>query len=361
GKLVLCTAGVDAQHKGIRRGEGSGDVQQQALPVLAHHLQNRGIAVVGVAAPGDLDPAPLLPRLGSLLLRGVGTVAPVDGHAVPPGDKADDVVPRHRGAALGELHQAVIQALHDDALLALHPLGSGGLFGRLRRFGLRQLLGGLFRLVELRHPVQLPLDPAHCLLGGEAAVADGGVHVVQRAVGHPLQQHRQHLRRENVLHGDAAVLQLRLEGGTAVCDVLLFLLLLEPLANLAAGLAASGNLHPVPAGTLGVLGGEDLHDVAVFQHMVQRDDPAVHLGAHHPVAHGGVDGVGKVDGRGAGGQVLHVAARCEDEHLIGEHIDLQRVDIVLCVRALLVFQQTADPLVAPFGAGALAVLLVFPV
>lgn len=55
GKLVLCTAGVDAQHKGIRRGEGSGDVQQQALPVLAHHLQNRGIAVVGVAAPGDLD------------------------------------------------------------------------------------------------------------------------------------------------------------------------------------------------------------------------------------------------------------------------------------------------------------------
>ena len=39
-------AGVDAQHKGIRRGEGSGDVQQQALPVLAHHLQNRGIAVV---------------------------------------------------------------------------------------------------------------------------------------------------------------------------------------------------------------------------------------------------------------------------------------------------------------------------
>ena len=157
------------------------------------------------------------------------------------------------------------------------------------------------------------------------------------------------------------MLQLRLEGGTAVCDVLLFLLLLEPLANLAAGLAASGNLHPVPAGTLGVLGGEDLHDVAVFQHMVQRDDPAVHLGAHHPVAHGGVDGVGKVDGRGAGGQVLHVAARCEDEHLIGEHIDLQRVDIVLCVRALLVFQQTADPLVAPFGAGALAVLLVFPV
>ncbi len=108
----------------------------------------------------------------------------------------------------------------------------------------------------------------------------------------------------------------------------------------------SGNLHPVPAGALGVFGGENLHDVAVFQHMVQGDDPAVDLGAHHPVAHGGVNGVGKVDGGGAGGQVLHVAARCEDEDLIGEHIDLQRVDIVLCVRALLVFQQTADPLVA---------------
>ena len=98
-----------------------------------------------------------------------------------------------------------------------------------------------------------------------------------------------------------------------------------------------------------------------FSTWSKRDDPAVDLGAHHPVAHGGVDGIGEVDGGGAGGQVLHVAAGGEDEHLVGEHIHLQGVDIVLGVGALLVLQQAADPLVPALGAGALAVLLVFPV
>ena len=37
----------------------------------------------------------------------------------------------------------------------------------------------------------------------------------------------------------------------------------EPLADLAAGLAALGGLHPVPAGAVGRLGGVDLHDVEV--------------------------------------------------------------------------------------------------
>ena len=74
-----------------------------------------------------------------------------------------------------------------------------------------------------------------------------------------------------------------------------------------------------------------------------------------------MDGIGKVDGGGAGGQVLHIAVGGEHKHLVGEHIDLQGMNIFLGVRTLLVLQQTADPLVAAFRAAALAVLLVFPV
>ena len=71
--------------------------------------------------------------------------------------------------------------------------------------------------------------------------------------------------------------------------------------------------------------------------MVQRDDAVIHLGADHAVAHGGMDGVGEVDGGGSGGEVLHVAVGCEHEHLIGEHIHLQGVDKLLGIGALLVF------------------------
>ena len=83
-----------------------------------------------------------------------------------------------------------------------------------------------------------------------------------------------------------------------------------------------------------------------FSTWSKRDDAVIHLGADHAVAHGGVDGVGEVDGGGSGGQVLHVAVGGEHEHLVGEHIHLQGVDKLLGVGALLIFQQTADPLVA---------------
>ena len=61
---------------------------------------------------------------------------------------------------------------------------------------------------------------------------------------------------------------------------------------------ALGDLHPVPAGAVGGLGGVDLHDVAVVELVVKAHHPSVDLGPHHGVADGGVDGVGEVDGGG---------------------------------------------------------------
>ena len=83
------------------------------------------------------------------------------------------------------------------------------------------------------------------------------------------------------------------------------------------------------------------------------------------VAHVGVDHIGKIDGRGAGGEVDHVALGGKDEDLVGKHVDLQVVEEVLRVGLLLAFQQAPDPgkavLVAGAQHGAALTHLVFPV
>ena len=111
---------------------------------------------------------------------------------------------------------------------------------------------------------------------------------------------------------------------------------------------------------MGGLGGDDLDDIAVLQAVVKLHQPAVHLRADHVVADGRVDVVGKVDGRRAAGEVNDVALRREHKHLVGEHVHLQRVDEILGVRALLIFEQAAHPLVVLLIARALSVLLVLP-
>ena len=143
-------------------------------------------------------------------------------------------------------------------------------------------------------------------------------------------------------------------------DVFIPLFLLEPLLDLGPGLVALADVQPVTAGTLGALGGDDLHNVAVAQLGVNVRDAVVDLGAHHGVAHAGVNGIGKIDGGGAGGQGYNPALGGEDEHLVVEHIDFQGLHIFFRVGILLALQQTAHPFKVLFGAGTGA-LLVFPV
>ena len=73
----------------------------------------------------------------------------------------------------------------------------------------------------------LVLDPHHRLLGGHAAVADGGVQLVQGAEAHLLEDEGEHVLGGDGGQGEAHVLELRLEGGAAGGDVLLPPLLLE--------------------------------------------------------------------------------------------------------------------------------------
>ena len=80
-----------------------------------------------------------------------------------------------------------------------------------------------------------------------------------------------------------------------------------------------------------------------MQHIVIGDDAAVDLRADHAVADVGVDVVGKVDGRGPGGEIDDVALRGEDEDLVGEHVHLHVVEEVGGVGLLLALQQSSDP------------------
>ena len=296
----------------------------------------------------------------------------MDGHAVAAGDKADDRVAGDGGAALGELDQAVAQTFHDNARIGvlIRALGRGlqggdgvvaagedGIF-----LGSGSLGGGLLSLQTTQAEHLVP-DAGDALVGGGAAVADGGVHLVQGAEAYLVQDMGKGLVGHDVLHLDAGVTQLGLELGAAGGDVLLPLLLLEPLADLVSGLVGLTDVQPVAAGTLGRLGGDDLHDVAVVQGGVVLHHAAVDLGTHHAVAHGGVDGVGEVDGGGARGQVDDIAVGGEDEDLVAKHIHLQGADKFLGVGVLLAFQQLADPLEVALGTQILVghALLILPV
>lgn len=57
GKAVLRAAAVQAQHKSLGGGQRRRNIQQQIQPVLADRLDGGGIAVIGIGAPGDMDPA----------------------------------------------------------------------------------------------------------------------------------------------------------------------------------------------------------------------------------------------------------------------------------------------------------------
>ena len=62
------------------------------------------------------------------------------------------------------------------------------------------------------------------------------------------------------------------------------------------------------------------------------------------VAEVGVDAIGEVDRRRACGQVLNLAVRRVDEHLVLEDISLQRLDEILGVSDVaLPLQQPAQP------------------
>ena len=95
--------------------------------------------------------------------------------------------------------------------------------------------------------------------------------------------------------------QLRVKARLAADDIFVALFALEPLLDLDARLVGLADAEPVTARTLGRFGGQDLDDIAVVQRRVVARDAVIDLRADHRVADGGMNGVGKIDGRGTCG------------------------------------------------------------
>ena len=191
---------IHPQDVDLGGGHHRGDVHGQAGAVLGDEVQGGLVGVQAVGVPADLDPPVLL--LGMLHPRhGVGTVRPVDGHPVPPGDEAHNGVPRHGGAALGKLHHALRHPGDDDPgdrVLLVPRLGHAGVQGGRGLPLCRGLFGGgplggqLLRLLPVLVDQLVP-GAVGALLGGGPAVADGGVHLLQGVEADLLQDVGEHL------------------------------------------------------------------------------------------------------------------------------------------------------------------------
>ena len=162
-------------------------IAQQLRPVERDDL-DRGAEqrTCLVAVPLDLDEPGRL--LGHQAL-GVGAVGTVNRHAAAPGDEPDDLVARHRGAALRETDEHIVEALDDDTRVLASPAGPLRV-ERARR-----------HLVV----VAVAIGPRHLLgecLGRHMVLAHGGEESVEIAISsrldlvgeclalpHPLQRH----------------------------------------------------------------------------------------------------------------------------------------------------------------------------
>ncbi len=177
-----------------------------------------------------------------------------------------------------------------------------------------------------------------------AAVADGGIQLLGVVLAQAAAAAADEVIQLVVRDEDHLAAQLAGQRIAALLDVLFPAHLLEPVADLALGLAGAHDLEPVAAGALVRRAEDDLDDLAGGDDVVDGDDAVVHLAAHHAVADGRVDGIGKVDAGGTGRQVDDIALRGEGEDLLRQQVALQVVQQVAGILAdALVFQQLAAP------------------
>ena len=208
--------------------------------------------------------------------------------AVRAGDKAKDIVPENRVAALGHL---VIQAFdvfgieHQDVVLGLT---GAALFG-LGHDGLCRFYGrGMARFLTQ----DIVLDLVHV----QRLIADSGIEARERGIVQLFAQFREHFVRKFQLPVLQAALQdfLAIRGtGEFLCS--------QGLLHFAAGLGRDHPVNPVRCGML-VFAGLDFHYVSGVQFFTDAHRLAIHTGPYAMRANIGVDAKSEVQHRGAGAQ-----------------------------------------------------------
>ena len=83
-------------------------------------------------------------------------------------------------------------------------------------------------------------------------------------------------------------------------------------------------VEPIAAGPIRRLAGHYLHGVAVLELVCERRQLAVDFRADAAVSQFGVDAVGEIQGRGAGGELPEIARGGIDGDLVLEYVGLER-------------------------------------
>src|SRR5215213_6361755 len=326
--------GLEDVHARLR--EGPRQVLKEAAPVPRIDLELDSIGGAVVTGPGNLGEA--LRRLAQG--PDVLAILAVDRDAAAERDVADDLVAGHRAAAFCEPNHDVVDALHLDPVIGSLLGAALALVAAFEHSGEARLGlvagDGLARLQPLQ---QLVRD----CLRRDLRPPERDVEVVGLAEAHLSDHVREDRRAGDLLRRQPALFQLGLEGLAAAVLRVLAALALEESADLVSGAGRLHDRQPVARWTALLLRREDLHDVARLQLVVEWHDLPVHLRADAPVADVGVDRVREVERRRAGGEVLHLALRREDEDLVLEEVDLQRLQELLRLLLALGLEQLAQP------------------
>src|SRR5690606_17600169 len=316
-RLDLRRLDVRARLRDRRRNVG-----QQAPTVRPFHRQPYEEPVPGLRLPLDLHPPTRVVRQ----VQDVRAVHPVDGDAPPPRDVPDDLVSRHRLAALRVPNHQVLQTLDPDpARRPAHPVHQP----LERRCRPRRRSPALVRVQRLQHGrrTQIPTPQR-------------GQHVVEV-------RHRE--RRRSSLHLllgrtlPPRLLQLTVEQLPPQRHRGLEFLLSDPLPDLLTRPRRLHERQPVPRRAL-TLVRDDLDRVPVLQLPRQRRDPAVHLRTRTVQSDLRVHREREVDRRRPLRQLLHVPPRREDEDLVLEQVDPKELHELLgLLRLLLPLQDLPEP------------------
>ncbi len=269
----------------------------------------------------------------------VRAVFAVDRDAAPERDVADDRIAGNGPAALGEAQHHVADAVDRDA-----ELRRGGRPAPRAGPRLHQVVGGSGRAVGGLALLEALHDLVDDDLRRDLRGAERDVELVALAEAHLADHVREQRRADDPLCGQPLLLEVVLQQLAAGVLGVLARLALEELPDLVSRAGRLDDREPVARRAALALGGQHLDDVARLQLVGERHDPPVDLRADAAVADVGVDLVGEVERRRAGGQRLDLALRREDEDLVLEQVDLQGVHELLGVRQLLLpVQEPSEP------------------
>ncbi|MNJ42089.1 hypothetical protein D3C77_370400 [compost metagenome] len=248
--------------------------------------------------------------------RNVRTIASVNGNSAAPGNIADDIVSRHRIAASGKSNKQIIDAFNDDPV---RWPGSSHLGWSLNFLDFR---GQLDLLCLFLLFAQLLRQLGHNLGCRDPPETDGGQHILNIVEGILLRSFKQFILRHKLRSIKACAFQFTLDSIAALLHILFPLLLLKPLLDFTAGMGGLGDLEPVLTRSIRMLRRQNLDNIACLKLMIQRNNPSIHLSPDRPIAHLGMNTIGKVKRYGALRQLYHFPRWGEDKYKVGEKVHL---------------------------------------